>query len=261
MDHVPPDDEIKASWDANADRWAATYDEDGDRNRRYQSDQPMLAMLGDVNGRTVLDAGSGQGYLSRKLAKMGAHVTGVELADRFFRMAVESEQRDAQGVRYLQGTLASMPSLNDGEFDKAVSNYVLMDVRDYAQAAREVARVVKPGGLWIVVISHPCFSCGPEIWEMSGPIDSPRNEDRLGWVVDRYFHSGPIQAQWRDLDPVISFHRPLRDYWQTFTQSGWTIDAFEEPSISDRGRSELAPRQIAECLRRPYSCIFRLVKN
>lgn len=51
-----------------------------------------------------------------------------------------------------------MRFLGDATFDKAVSNYVLMDIRDYEGALIEVARVLKPGGTFVVVISHPAFA-------------------------------------------------------------------------------------------------------
>jgi hypothetical protein len=34
--------EVQQNWNTNAVRWDANYDDDGDRNRRYQSDEPML---------------------------------------------------------------------------------------------------------------------------------------------------------------------------------------------------------------------------
>ncbi len=84
----------RANWNTNAVRSDATYDDDGDRNRRYQSDEPMLALLGNVRGEAVLDVGSGNGYLCRKLARQGARMTGVELSDEFLRLAGEREARE-----------------------------------------------------------------------------------------------------------------------------------------------------------------------
>ena len=52
----------------------------------------------------------------------------------------------------------------------------------------------------------------------------------------------------------------VRDYWQTFTEEGFIVDAFEEPSITERGRRELPLAQVNQALRVPYSCIFRLKK-
>lgn len=128
------EDDSRVTWNTNAARWDATYDADGDRNRRYQSDEPMLEMLGDVGGRTVLDAGSGNGYLCRKLARLGATVTGVELSDEFLRLARGREAEEPLGITYVHGSVARMGFLAPESLDRAVSNYVLMDVQDYEAA-------------------------------------------------------------------------------------------------------------------------------
>lgn len=260
MDHVPDDDELRASWNVNADRWHADYDDDGDRNRRYQSDEPMLELLGPVNGLRVLDAGCGQGYLCRKLSKLGARMTGVELSDRFFAIACEHEARLPQGIEYHNRSIADLSFLQSGSFDKAVTNYVLMDVLEYELAVSEIARVLKPGGTFVAVISHPCFSCGSGRWVAPAP-DSPRAEDRSGLRVDMYFHRVPMGCVWGNFDPVLGFHRPIRDYWKVFTGAGFAVEDFEEPSITERGKRELPPERVIQALRVPYSCIFKLVKR
>jgi ubiquinone/menaquinone biosynthesis C-methylase UbiE len=253
------DSEIRANWNTNADRWDAGYDEDGDPNRRYQSDEPMLALLGDVTRQRVLDVGCGNGYLCRKLARQGATMTGVDLADRFLEIARERELQEPLGITYHRASVSEMGFLPDSHFHKAVSNYVLMDVRDYEGALRQVYRVLQPGGCFVVVISHPCFSCGPGGWVMPA-LDSPRREDRLAFRVDAYFRRGPLFTQWGEFDPVMGHHRPLRDYWQAFTEVGFTIDGFEEPSITERGMRELPISRTEYGQRIPYSCIFRLRK-
>ena len=251
------DADVQANWNTNAERWDAMYDDDGDRNRRYQSDEPMLRLLGDVHSRGILDVGSGNGYLCRKLAKAGAFMTGVELSDAFSRIAAERERSEPLGITYHRASASEMDLLEEAGFDKAVANYVLMDIRDYEAAIGHVFRVLKPGGCFVAVISHPCFAAGPA-WEARPP-DSPRREERV-YRVDSYFHRGPYLGQRADLDPVLSFHRPLRDYWQAFSEAGFLIDGFEEPSITDRGRRELPEWMVEQALRIPYSCIFRLVK-
>ena len=253
------DAEVRANWNENADRWDAHYDEDGDRNRRYQSDEPMLALLGEVNGQRVLDVGCGNGYLCRKLARQGAKMTGVDLSDRFLQIAREREVQEQLGIIYRHGSVAEMGFLPDSHFDKAVSNYVLMDVRDLSGALRHVFRVLRPGGCFVIVISHPCFSSGPGGWVIPA-IDSPRREDRFAFRVDEYFSRGPVLVQWGAFDPVMGYHRPLRDYWQAFTEAGFTVDGFEEPSITERGLRELSVSRSDYLQRIPYSCIFRLIK-
>ncbi len=82
------DEDSDRNWSANADIWDAGYDERGDDNRKYYSDPVLLAFLGDVAGRRVLDAGSGGGYLARLLARRGARIVAVENARRFHELAL-----------------------------------------------------------------------------------------------------------------------------------------------------------------------------
>ena len=253
------DAEAQANWNQNAQRWDAGYDEDGDPNRRYMSDEPMLAMLGAVQGLRVLDVGSGNGYLCRKLAQKGALMTGVELSDEFVTMSKQREARRPLGITYYRASAAEMDFLADAAFDKVVSNYVLMDIPDYKSALQHIQRVLRPGGIFVAVISHPAFSSGPGGWVMPAP-DSPRREDWYALQVDNYFQRGPHYAQWGDFDPVLGFHRPLRDYWQAFNETGFTVEGFEEPSVSERGLRELPPSRVAYNRRVPYSCIFQCRK-
>ena len=253
------DADVQANWNTNARRWDAGYDADGDRTRRYQSDEPMLALLGEVRGLRVLDVGSGNGYLCRKLARAGATLTGVELSDEFIRIARRYEEETPLGITYLNASITTPDLLPEASFDKAVSNYVLMDVQDYAAALRQVFRALRPGGSFIVVISHPCFACGPGGWVAPAP-DSPRREERTAFRVDDYFIRGPTLCVWGNFSPVLGFHRPLRDYWQAFASAGFLVDGFEEPSITERGRAELPLGQVQQALRVPFACIFRLRK-
>mgnify|MGYP003724219279 FL=1 len=258
-EHEVTEADVQASWNTNAERWDSMYDDDGDRNRRYQSDEPMLALLGDVESMNVLDVGSGNGYLSRKLARSGASMTGVEIASRMLEIAAEREHQEHLGITYHHASASEMDFLEDSTFDKAVSNYVLMDIRDYVGALNQVFRVLKSGGHFVAVFSHPCFASGPAGWVVPAP-DTPRSEERFAYRVDTYFQRGPYYGVWGNLDPVLSFHRPLRDYWRAFEETGFVVDGFDEPSVAERGRRELPPWRVQEALRIPYSCIFRLKK-
>ncbi|MBM3958361.1 MAG: class I SAM-dependent methyltransferase [SAR202 cluster bacterium] len=165
---------MRANWNRNADRWTATCDDDGDSNRRYQSDPPMLALPGDLRGLDVLDPGCRDRCLCRKLARAGARITGVDLSERFLRRATRREGEERLGIRYVAGSATRMHSLASESFDRAVSNHVLMDIIDYAAVLREGFRVLGPGGSFVAVVSHPCFASG-DGWVTSAH-GSPRPE-------------------------------------------------------------------------------------
>src|ERR1051326_5295582 len=48
---------------------------------------PFLQVVGQVSGLTVLDAGCGEGYLSRILVKLGANVTGIDISAPLIEIA------------------------------------------------------------------------------------------------------------------------------------------------------------------------------
>ena len=105
------DADVQANWNTNAERWDAGYDDDGDANRRYQSDGPMLELLGAVHSLRILDVGSGNGYLCRMLARAGAVMTGVELSDRFVEIATGREAEEKLGIAYHNASASAMDFL------------------------------------------------------------------------------------------------------------------------------------------------------
>ena len=67
--------------------WRSQVGDDGDGNRVLNSDPVLWKFAGDVNGLTVLDAGCGTGYLSKKLRDQGARVTGIDFSERMIEIA------------------------------------------------------------------------------------------------------------------------------------------------------------------------------
>ena len=251
------DEHSDASWSRNADLWEAGYDERGDTNRKYASDPALLAFLGSVSSLRVLDAGSGTGYLARLLTKQGASVVGVENAARMIEIARSYEELEPLGIDYHRASLSSMPFLESASFDAAVANYVLMDVRDYAAAIAEIARVLKPGGRFVFSVMH----AGPDgHWHLPAP-DSPRHEDRAGWLDDDYFIRRPSEVQWGEFQPFLTFHRPLRDYVASCRQAGLELRDLEEPELSEEGRQALPPPRARDWQRIAVSYVLKCVKT
>ena len=98
-------------------------------------------------GRDVLDAGAGQGTLSRKLAGLGFAVTSTDASEP----AVEVLRRRADGT-IVQADLTSLP-FDDASFDGAVLGEVLEHIDDDRSALGEVARTLRPHG--VLALSVP----------------------------------------------------------------------------------------------------------
>lgn len=122
--------------------------------RRYASpslDSPyplefMYALVGDVRGRRVLDLGCGTGADSVLLAARGADVSAVDISPDLLALASERASLDGQAERIvpLCGSTHDIP-VPDASMDLVFGNAVLHHV-DLTLTAREVRRVLKPGG-------------------------------------------------------------------------------------------------------------------
>jgi SAM-dependent methyltransferase len=251
------DADISATWSANADLWDAGYDERGDENRRYLSDPVLLALLGDVRGQRVLDAGSGAGYLARAMAKRGARVVAVENAARFHELAIAYQQREPIDVEFHHASISAMPFLPAASVDAAVANYVLMDVRHYEAAVAEITRVLKPSGRFVCALTH---------WSLDGrwhvpAADSPRIEDRAYWMDDDYFIRRAGYIQWGQFKPFLSFHRPLRDYIAACRTAGLELRDLDEPELTEEGLQTLHPVRAQYYRRVSFAYILKFVKT
>ena len=115
-------------------------------------------------GWTVCDVGTGTGILAKEVARLGLRVIAVDHSPRMLEAArssleaegyaVEAEgcavEAEGCAVELRRGEAQALP-LADGEVDAALAHMVLHYVPQPAEALREMARIVKPGGVVVVV--------------------------------------------------------------------------------------------------------------
>ncbi|MHB8595261.1 MAG: methyltransferase domain-containing protein [Ktedonobacteraceae bacterium] len=113
----------------------------------------FLEMLGDVSGLIALDAGCGEGYLSRILARRGANVTGIDIAGRLIEIA---RAKDPEGkITYQEANLSQPLPAYVSHFDLIVSRFVLNDVYDYRGFLTTLGSVAKPCGRLVISMNNP----------------------------------------------------------------------------------------------------------
>lgn len=120
------DESIKV-WSQMPPENVTSFGDEGDLARRLLLNPALFALLGDVTGKRILDAGCGQGYLCRLLAKRGASMTGIEPADIWCAYAVQRERAEPLAIRYIRADLSRWQTEKD-IFDVVVSNMVMMDI-------------------------------------------------------------------------------------------------------------------------------------
>jgi ubiquinone/menaquinone biosynthesis C-methylase UbiE len=147
-------------------------------------------------------------------------------------------------------------TINGPQFDVVVANYVLMDTPDLAGTMHAFHRILRFGGLAVVVFSHPCFPQG------CATIGGNGEEINYHWTSSYFERRKCVDPPWAHFtSEFIWFHRPLSDYWKAFHSAGFLVLVFEEPRIAEE-RYHLAPnaRKLNNSKTRPYSVAFKLQK-
>lgn len=243
----------RAFWDSVAADWRIQVGDDGDPNRRLNSDPVLWDFLGEVDGLTVLDAGCGTGYLSNQLAARGARTIGVDFSDNMIAVAREHYPH----VDFRTDSCSELKTVEDASCDRIVSNYVLMDAPDLEETVEAFHRVLKPEGAAVLVFSHPCFPSA------AGTVHGALPRISYRWDHSYFERTRRVDPPWHHFtEEFIWFHRPLSDYWKAFRGAGFQVEEFEEPRVTEE-RFHLAPseKKLASCRYRPYSVAFKLRKR
>lgn len=159
----------------------------------------------------VVEIGTGTGILALELGRLGLDVVAVDNSARMLeaaRLKLEAESIDNVDLR--RADAHELP-LADGEMDAALAHMVLHSLTNPADAIREMARVVRPGGVVVVVD----FDRHEQEWM--------RQELGVVWLgFDRAELAGWFEAANLGT-PGIETHQspaPRRDLPTTFIASG-----------------------------------------
>src|SRR5487761_259153 len=107
-------------------------------------DRPAcLALLGDVAGQRVLDAGCGPGLYAEELIRRGARVTGFDHSPRMVQLSRDRVPAGEFRVHDLADPLDWLP---DASVDLVLFALAIDYLNDRVAALREFRRVLRPGG-------------------------------------------------------------------------------------------------------------------
>jgi ubiquinone/menaquinone biosynthesis C-methylase UbiE len=122
-----------------------------ERGHRPVGEQAIAKMQIPSNA-AVLDVGCGSGWATRLIATRAVqgHVIGIDVSDEMIRVACDQ----SKGFPNLEFKVASAESLpfDDAMFSHAFSMESLYYYADIEAAAREIRRVLQPGGLFVTVV-------------------------------------------------------------------------------------------------------------
>lgn len=236
-------------WVELAPYWIEVSRQGGDVSRKGMLDAYMLEACGDVSGLRILDSGCGEGRFARILAAKGAqYILGV---DNCPTMIEAARQLQSSKEEYILGDVQVLDFIENDSFDLAVSYLNHCDLPDFEANVREVFRVLKNEGRFVIANVHPMRSA-------TGKWCRTPDGAKMHVVVDNYFDEGERPAKMMGV-VVTNFHRTLATYVRGFLKAGFVLEDLIEPTVSPEARVQFP--ELDDEMRVPNFIIYILRKN
>lgn len=235
FDYPEHTEENRRIWDANAEWWDDRIG-DGNEFQTLLIEPATERLLAVSAGDVILDSACGAGRFARRMAALGASVVAFDYSERFIERA-RARTGVGVAVEYHVANAAATQTiglLGVGRFDKAVCTMGVMDMPEMTPLVSLLARVLKPGGVFVFSVTHPCFHMATiqRFAEMSE--DEPgRHVVRTGVKVSWYLT--PFARKTEGIigqpEPQYYYHRPIHVLFQTCFDAGFVVDGIEEPGL------------------------------
>jgi SAM-dependent methyltransferase len=206
------------------DTFADAYSRANESNflNAYYERPAMVSLVGDIDGRRVLDAGCGSGPLTAALRDRGAIVTGFDQSSAMLDLA---RQRLGADADLHVGDLGEPLPFVDDAFDDIVASLCLHYLEDWTAPLAELRRVLRPGGRLILSVPHPSAYL----------VNYP---DSDYFAVTKYSETFTFDGQ---DETMTYYHRPLHAMTDAFTGAGFRISVISEPPYATDTPQELLP--------------------
>lgn len=168
--------------------------------------------LGELAGRRVLCLAGGGGKQSAAFALLGASVTVYDLSEAQLERDRQAAAHYNVRVETVQGDMRDLSCFADAAFDIVQHSYSINFVPDARAVFRQVARVMRRGGVYYVMCANPFLAgMGTKDWNGAGyTLSLPYvggsetvNADE-GWVYDRSESTGDTIAGSREFRHTLS---------------------------------------------------------
>lgn len=187
-------------------------------DRRWKAEL-TLRLTRTLGARSrVLDLACGTGDLAFAAAKRatGGSVVGIDASSRMIHLARERAAREAfhGNVRFEVGDISSL-DVPTASVDAVTAGYALRNVPDYAASVREIARVLRPGG---VLLTLDFYRPESALWRRLFLAYLAAAGNVVGWV----WHREPVVYGYiaRSIDHFVSWQR----FSATLEEHGLRVD-------------------------------------
>lgn len=173
-------------------------------------------LLGNVEGKRVLELGCGAAQAAIAFARQGATAIGVDFSAAQLAHARRLAEEDGVKVELHHGDLADLAFMRADSVDLVFSAYAFGFVDDLTRVFRQAHRVLKTNGLFVFSLPHPVYNL----------IDDESPEPLL--IRRSYFDRAPIEYEWGG-GHFVDYHHTLADLYMSLIRQSFRVDLILEP--------------------------------
>ena len=216
--------------DYNENRIAEQYQQAKAQSRAHAETYSFMNLIGDVDGKRVLDVACGEGHFTRLLRQAGAaEVVGIDISERMIELAREQETRQPLGIEYRVEDARAVAEHAD--FDLVVGAWLLV----YAQTRAELVQMctglgsrLKPGGRLVTIVNNP------EVYGLD-PLPDYRKYGFELSLAGRAVEGTPTKISLLLEDSTLeieNYYMPVAAYESALTEAGFRDFAVHMPEVS-----------------------------
>lgn len=228
-------EDVREVYDEIAASYAEGYWEENPYQAHYEF-PATTALVPDVAGERILDAGCGHGVYTTWLADRGAEVVAVDASEAM--LAETAKRLDEEVTLHRSDLTTPLEFADDGEFDGIVSGSVLDHIEDWDRLFAEFARVLAPGGFLVFSARHPTRNC-------------------IEYDDWNYYETDAHVADWGV--EMLVHRRPLSAIVNSLLDAGFHLEELSEPEPTE-AFAEQCPDEYETVSDRPYWLCVRAAK-
>ncbi|TCV13689.1 methyltransferase family protein [Sphingobacterium alimentarium] len=219
----------KDSWNRRTEYHVKSefYDMDNFLNGSSSLNPFELALLGDLNGKSVLHLQCHFGQDSISLSRMGANVVGVDLSDKAIDTAKQIALQTNSSAQFICCDIYDLPQHLDQQFDMVFTSYGTIGwLPDLNKWAGIISKYLKPGGQFVFVEFHPV------VWMFDNDFEKVGyNYFNTGALIET--ETGTYADREADLEQeYVCWNHSLSEVMGSLIQNDLTIRSFEEYDYS-----------------------------
>jgi SAM-dependent methyltransferase len=176
--------------------------------------EDKLKLLGNLKGKKVLEVGCGGAQCGIAMAKKGAKVTGIDISEEQLKFAKNLAEKNKVNIKFIQRDFRKFPEIKSGSQDIVFSAFALQYADNLVGTLKEIKRVLKKNGIFVLSMDHPFF--------------------RVISEKQSYFDTGKHAG-----GNFIVYDHTVSELFNTLLQAGLSVEKIIEPDSRKRYKGDL----------------------